>query len=315
MTASSEQYPRRPAARAISPDQESGDRTAPARGRAAKRRHSGLAPACAPAYPGAMENAASQNAQGEPASPTRSSGVDQPRYRQIYAQLRRRIVEGRYPIGSNLPTEVELCAEFGVSRYTVREALRRLVEHGMVARRQGSGSEVVSAEPNHGFVHQVRSLADLFQYALDTYLDIRSVREVTANAEIAPLIGGAPGSRWLRIKGIRRTERGGGTICVTHSYIPQRLGWIKPEIPTCVGPFYALLEERANEPIVDAVQEINAVPMSREVAGGLGARPGDFALRLLRRYTSTKGTLVASFSWHPASDFTYRMHLQRNVNG
>ncbi|MGE0503371.1 MAG: GntR family transcriptional regulator [Rhizobiaceae bacterium] len=262
------------------------------------------------AYPDAMENAHSETV----AAPISSAGAaeEQPRYRQIHAMLRERIADGRYPVGSNLPTEMDLCAEFGVSRYTVREALRRLVEQGLLARRQGSGSEVISAQPGHGFVHNVRSLADLFQYALDTHLDIRSIRSVAADEPLASLVGGQPGSRWLMVKGIRRTERGGNAICVTHSYIPQRLAWFEPEIRTCVGPFYARLEERAGEPIVDAVQEINAEPMSREIAQGLGARTGDFALRLLRRYSSKDGTLVASFNWHPAVEFTYRMQLQRS---
>lgn len=271
-------------------------------------RRGALARAAAPSYPDAMESVRTATRE-EQATP--GAAVEPPRYRQIQALLRERIVGGHYPIGTHLPTEVELCAEFGVSRYTVREALRRLVEQGLLARRQGSGSEVISAETGQGFVHHVRSLADLFQYALDTHFDIRSIREVTVGAEIAPLVGGPAGSRWLLIKGIRRTAPGGEAICVTHSYIPERLAWIGPEIPTCVGPFYALLEIRAGEPIVDAVQEIKAEPMTRDVAGGLRAARGDWALRLLRRYSSRKGTLVASFNWHPAADFTYRMHLQR----
>jgi GntR family transcriptional regulator len=264
-----------------------------------------LAPDAGRPYPDEMANLQSETVAAG------TTAEEQPRYRQILAALRERIVNGHYPIGGNLPTEVELCAEFGVSRYTVREALRRLVEQGMLARRQGSGSEVVSAEPHHGFVHHVRSLADLFQYALDTHFDVRSMKETKINADLAPMIGGHAGETWLLVKGIRWTERGGEPICVTHSYIPERFAWIKPELPTCVGPFYALLEERAHEPIVDAVQEIMAEPMTRTIAAGLGARPGDYALRLLRRYASRKGTLVASFNWHPASAFTYRMQLQR----
>ncbi len=237
---------------------------------------------------------------------------DQPRYRQIYYLLRERINSGHYPIGGNLPTEVELCAEFGVSRYTVREALRRLVEQGMLARRQGSGSAVIATEPQRGFVHHVRSLADLFQFALDTHLDIQSISMVEASADVAEGLGEEPGSRWLLVRAIRRTERDGEAICVTHSYIPARLAWIEPEIPTCVGPFYALLEARSGEPVAEAVQEIKAEPMSRAIATALGARNGDFALRIMRRYASRRGTLIASFNWHPAEDFTYRMQLQRS---
>ncbi|MDN2567592.1 GntR family transcriptional regulator [Aquibium sp. A9E412] len=237
---------------------------------------------------------------------------DQPRYRQIYTLLRDRIGSGHYPIGSNLPTEVELCAEFGVSRYTVREALRRLVDQGMLARRQGSGSAVLAHEPQHNFVHHVRSLADLFQYALDTHLQILAVEHVTLGAELAESVGGAEGSGWLLVRALRLTRPGGEPICVTHSYIPERFAWIEPEIPDCVGPFYALLEARSGEAISDAVQEIKAEPMPPAVAAALGAEPGAFALRLLRRYASRKGTLIASFNWHPADVFTYRMQLQRS---
>lgn len=239
---------------------------------------------------------------------------EEPRYRQIYSLLRERIGGGNYPIGSNLPTEVDLCAEFGVSRYTVREALRRLVDQGMLSRRQGSGSAVLATEPQHNFIHNLRSLEDLFQYALDTHLEIKSVERVVIDHELADAVGGEEGSRWLLIKGVRFTRRGGEPICVTYSYIPERFDWIEPEIPTCVGPFYALLESRSGETISEAEQEIRAEPMPEDVAAALGVAPGTFALQLLRRYSSRKGTLIASHNWHPADNFTYRMQLQRSPN-
>src|SRR5258707_9689376 len=46
-------------------------------------------------------------------------------YLQILNSLKDEIVKGVYPVGSQLPTEEELCDRFSVSRYTVREALRR----------------------------------------------------------------------------------------------------------------------------------------------------------------------------------------------
>jgi len=241
-----------------------------------------------------------------------TGGAERPRYQQIYAMLRDRIRNGQYPIGSNLPTEAEFCDEFGVSRYTVREALRRLVDQGMLARRQGSGSEIIAAEPHRNFVHQVRSLADLFQYALDTHLDIRSIRKISLPAKIAVAVGGEAESPWLEIKSVRRIYENGEPICVTHSYIPDRLAWLEPEIPGCVGPFYALLEERSGETIINASQEIGAEPMSKAIASSLRREVNAVSLRLLRRYSSRHGTLIASFNWHPGDCFTYSMELQRN---
>jgi hypothetical protein len=67
-----------------------------------------------------------------------------------------------------LPTESELCDEFNASRFTIREALRRMLEQGMVQRRQGAGSVVVSTRPQARYVHTLSSLSDLFQFALVT---------------------------------------------------------------------------------------------------------------------------------------------------
>jgi GntR family transcriptional regulator len=71
-----------------------------------------------------------------------------PLYLQVVRALKDEIVSGVHPVGSQLPTEEELCARFSVSRYTVREALRRLREDNLVSSRQGAGTVVVPPRPS-----------------------------------------------------------------------------------------------------------------------------------------------------------------------
>ena len=65
-----------------------------------------------------------------------------PLYRQIADRIREQIARGELKPGDALPTESALQTEFGVSRVTVRQALRQLVEQQILESIQGSGTYV-----------------------------------------------------------------------------------------------------------------------------------------------------------------------------
>ena len=69
-------------------------------------------------------------------------GTNVPLYRQVAEVLRERIERGVFRPGEKIPTEYDLCDEFGVSRISIRHALSELVHEGLLHRRQGSGTYV-----------------------------------------------------------------------------------------------------------------------------------------------------------------------------
>ncbi|QMU78507.1 FadR family transcriptional regulator [Streptacidiphilus sp. PB12-B1b] len=73
---------------------------------------------------------------------------------QVIAQLRAQITSGEWPVGSRIPTEVELVEQLGVARNTVREAVRALAHNGLLDIRQGSGTYVLATSELAGVMHR-----------------------------------------------------------------------------------------------------------------------------------------------------------------
>lgn len=67
---------------------------------------------------------------------------------QIYEYVKKQIKEGAYPDGK-LPPECELAQQFFVSRITTKNAMKRLVEDGLIVRIQGKGSFVKQPDADH----------------------------------------------------------------------------------------------------------------------------------------------------------------------
>lgn len=247
-----------------------------------------------------------QSPTAPPAAP-----VEGPRYARIQKTLEARLIDGLYPVGSVLPTEIELAAEFATSRFTIREALRHLRDQGYIERRQGSGTRVVSSSPQATYYQSFGSLEELFQVAVETFFVILETSRTILTPHTAELIGGIPGQEWFRIRGVRWTKPGGKPICFIESYIPLRFEAVIPSLGEQQVPFFSLLERHADGPIEEVVQEIRALPMPPEIGRHLGMAPGAQSLQLLRRYLTDGGVLIASFNWHPAAEMHYAMHIHR----
>lgn len=94
--------------------------------------------------------------------------------------LRERIIAGAWPLGSRIPIEPELAALLGVSRNTVREAVRVLAFCGVLSVRQGDGTYVASR------LDPAQALRALAQAGLVEQLETRTMLEVES-ARLAAL--------------------------------------------------------------------------------------------------------------------------------
>jgi GntR family transcriptional repressor for pyruvate dehydrogenase complex len=110
-----------------------------------------------------------------------------PRSRQIVDTFRKAIAEGIIKVGDRLPPERELCMQLGVSRTSLREAIRILEAYGIIETRQGGGTFVTDrfTENVFEFLGFGSHLTKQHFYHL---LDVRAILEVGAVAAIIEAI-------------------------------------------------------------------------------------------------------------------------------
>src|SRR5207247_3195652 len=109
-------------------------------------------------------------------------------YMEVAGQIRRAILEGTMSSGERLPPERELARQFGVSRATVREALRHLQAQGLLAAR-GRTSPLETAGPAEAVARFREALVDavrLQEVPLSDLVELRIAIEAGALARAGP---------------------------------------------------------------------------------------------------------------------------------
>jgi GntR family transcriptional regulator, transcriptional repressor for pyruvate dehydrogenase complex len=106
-------------------------------------------------------------------------------YEQVYDQLRELIVKGEFARGQRLPNEAVLASNFGVSRGTVREALRVLAAQNLIRTAKGAGGGSFVTMPTVDHISEflqanISLLSEANDVTLDEFLEARELLEVFA---------------------------------------------------------------------------------------------------------------------------------------
>jgi GntR family transcriptional regulator len=233
-------------------------------------------------------------------------------YLQVAGALKQQIIAGMYPVGSQLPTEDVLCARFSVSRYTVREALRRLREDNLVTSRQGAGTIVVPRVASSSYAQDVVSINDLLAFANSARFVIESIGMVLIEKTLSSRTGLASGTEWLMVRGFRQTDGAEFPACWTEYYINREFAAVGRLLQRHTGPIFPLIEDLFGQSVTEVHQEIGAVLISPALAQGLKVEPGTAALEMRRTYKTADGKVAqVTLNTHPASRFRHSLTLRR----
>lgn len=126
-----------------------------------------------------------------------------PMYRQIADALREKINAGELKPGDALPTESTLQEAFGVSRVTVRQALKLLTEEQIIESIQGSGSYVKEERVNYDIYQLTGFYEKLADRNVDTHSDVRIFEVLKADVKLAEKLAIAPEDKVWHVKRVR----------------------------------------------------------------------------------------------------------------
>lgn len=241
--------------------------------------------------------------------------VQRSRYMQIAQTLLSDIQSGTYAVGSMLPTEAELCVQFGVSRFTVREAIRQLVRMGILTRQPGVGTTVIKDRSAQVFRQVIERLEDLQTYTAETQLHVlgRYVADIE-DETLATRLGASPGQFWLQLDCLRwAAEPDLGPICHTSLYLAPAFRSITGLGGRSNRPVFSLLEEQFGERIVEVRQQVTAGSMPERLAQLLGVPTGSAALVVERLYINHRDQVVElAISTHPGHRYQHQQTFRRD---
>lgn len=234
-----------------------------------------------------------------------------PLYKTLANTLEQRIFNGDWTVGSALPAEADLCREFQSSRHTLRHALQILETNGLIYRRQGSPTKVVSRQRLRRFTQSFNSPIDILSYSRDTYRENFIEEYLELDQALSEMIGAPVGSSWYHIGGIRKRQGAEDLIAWTDIYIlPQFASLTKDPEHTQVM-VYEQIEKKYGARIERAEVDVYASAAPAEVAKKLQIKPTTSCLVIIRRYFDDQDKLFeVTVTHHPENKYVYSMEFK-----
>jgi GntR family transcriptional regulator len=235
-----------------------------------------------------------------------------PLYYQLEQILRQQIAEGKIPPDKALPTENELCKQFGVSRTTFRQAVAPLMREGLINRIPGKGSYLLDGKSRATILIYSKSLEGLvpIQDAMGK-AEVHYKGWVFPPAEVASLFGLRPDQKAYRIRGVH-LQKSGSTLYGFDVLIPPEYARLF-EGEKEIGVVFATIVNNVPGKSVQKVKQIiNAIKADEKLAEILEIYKGDPVLQFERVwYGFDQKVFMVATTFYNSANFHFVMELEQ----
>lgn len=230
-----------------------------------------------------------------------------PRYLQIADDLRR-LLKGE---GERIPSEHQLCAQYRVSRPTIRQALDVLVQEGLLYRHAGRGTFSTPTPGGERKLRVIGSIGDMMALGEESWFKLISRDTLRVPANIARALRLPPGALAARVVGVRHGDT--GPFQHVTAYVPPAIGQALSDEDLSKTSLIGAIERQLGSPIKFLEQVTEAALAPRQVAELLQIRPRSPLLLFERTYYAATGDPVEhAVTYQAHRRYPYRIVLSRS---
>ncbi|MGE5558928.1 MAG: GntR family transcriptional regulator [Bacillota bacterium] len=207
--------------------------------------------------------------------------ITEPLYHQLLLILKREIETGRLHPGDQIPPESQLCAKYGLSRTTVRQALQILADDNTIIRRRGKGSFVANPKLHRNLNHLYSFTEDMLALGLTPGSEILEKSFCQAPGPIAEALRLPPGDqKTFRLVRVRLANR--EPLLLETTFIPHYLcpGIDAKDLSS--SSLYQILQDYYHLNLHHAAETIEAFSLDKESAARLGCKKGACGFKIQR---------------------------------
>jgi GntR family transcriptional regulator len=210
-----------------------------------------------------------------------------PMYHQLANIFRQRVRNGEWAVGGLIPSDRELCQQYGVSKFTILQALGELVREGLLRRAQGRGTIVVRQRVEHDLTKLRGFSEDMLLRGLQPSSRVLRAEIVPCPADVAAHLAILPDEEVVRLERVRFAD--GRPLAVETHYHPAMLcpGLTQRDLS---GSLKAILENEYALKFDHATQWLRARPATT-VERKILQIPRDTAVLEMLRVTYTPKNL------------------------
>lgn len=235
-----------------------------------------------------------------------------PLYEQVKGQLQQKIQSGEYPALSQLPSENELSELFSVSRITIRQALHKLSQDGLIFKVHGKGT-FVSKPKAYQNITQLQGFAEAMSSSGHHILnEVLSIELIEAPLKVVSKLKLAVRSQVAEIKRVRLLNN--EPVSYELTYLPVEIGLQlqNKQVDLRVSDIFTAIEQDLSIPLGYADLNIDAIQADDELAQLLSVDIHTPILRVERlTHDANEHPIDYEYLYFSGESFQYQLRIFR----